>query len=163
MTDGSYLSLEEWFEAAIQYNEQAKKEGRPLINSGTIGKLKLYTQVPGSPSDPREYYGKEKFDQAGGWERVTGFTRSDNRKVINGELRYFTMEEWFEAIIPYNEQLRQEGRPLINSGNIGTRYTEIHGSPSNPREKYGKENFDRAGGWARVRNACSAQVQSLSQ
>ena len=148
--DGSYLTLEEWFEAAIQYNELAKKEGRPLINSGTIGKLKLYTQIPGSPFHPREYYGEEKFDQAGGWKRVTGVIRLDNRKFINGEWRLLTMEEWFEAIIPHNEQAKKEGRPPISSRNIGTRRTEIPGSPSNPREYYGEEKFDQAGGWERV-------------
>ena len=156
-----YLTMEEWFEAVIQYNEQARREDRPLINSKTIDEL--YTKIPGSPSIPRDYYGKQKFDQAGSWSRVTGVIRLNNRKLINGEWRLFTMEEWFEAIIPHNEQLRREGRPPINSNNIGTRRTEILGSPSNPREKYGKEKFDQAGGWARVRNACSAQLQSLSQ
>ena len=149
--DGSYLTLEEWFEAVLQYNEQAKKEGRPLINSTTIRKLKLYKKVPGSPRNPRQKYGEEKFDQAGGWERVTGRKkRRDNRKLINGEWRLFTMEEWFEAIISYNEQLRQEGLPLINSNNIRTRRTEIPGSPVDPRGYYGEEKFDQAGGWKRV-------------
>ena len=149
--DGSFLSMEEWFEAVIQYNEQAKKEGSPLINSKTIAKLKLYKKVLGSPSDPRHYYGKEKFNQAGGWGRVTGRKkRRDNRKLINGEWRFFTMEEWFKAVIPYNEQLRQEGRPPITSGTIRQLYTQIPGSPYNPREYYGEEKFDQAGGWERV-------------
>ena len=148
--DGSFLTLEEWFEAVIQYNEQAKKEGSPLINSSTISKLKLYKKVPGSPRNPKDYYGKEKFDQAGGWGRVTGFTRPDNRKVINGELRYFTMEECFEAVIQYNEQAKKEGRPLITSGTIRQLYTQIHGLHYDPREYYGKEKFDQAGGWERV-------------
>ena len=157
-----HFTMKEWFKAIIPHNEQLRQEGRPPINSGNIKARR--TEIPGSPSDPRKYYGEEKFDQAGGWERVTGRKKiRDNRKLINGELRLFTMEEWFEAIIPHNEQLRQEGRPPINSKNISTRRTEIHGSPSDPREYYGEEKFDQAGGWERVRNACSAQLQSLSQ
>ena len=157
-----YFTLEEWFEAIIPHNEQLRREGRPLINSGNIGTL--YKEILGSPSDPRHYYGEERFDQAGGWERATGRKkRRDNKILINGEWRLLTMEEWFETVIPYNKQLRQKGHPLINSGNIQARRTEIPGSPANPRNKYGKKKFDRAGGWKRVRNACSAQLQSLSQ
>ena len=156
------FTMEEWFEAIIPHNEQLRREGRPLINSKNIGTRR--TEILGSPSDPRRSYGKKKFDQAGGWERVTGRKQKrDNRKLINGEWRLLTMEEWFEAIIPYNEQLRREGRPPINSNNINDRLTEIPGSPSIPRKYYGEEKFDQAGGWERVRNACSAQLQSLSQ
>ena len=139
-----FLTLDEWIEQVISYNNSAPKNKK--INSISYKRKKLYLMIPGAPSVPADVYGEE-FRKRGGWGGV--IDRVDNKVYKDGEWRFLTLDEWIKQVIAYNE--KADKKEKINSSSYSKKkmYLMIPGAPRNPHRQYGEE-FRRRGGWGGV-------------